>query len=350
MEFCQKSLWDLSGVDDGIMTIDSHTAGELTCLIVGGIGEIQGNTMALKREYFKKEYDHIRQMLTKEPRGHRGGLAAVVTENVSEDARFGLIYMDAKRYPYLCGHATIGAVATLARTGFLDLKEGENQIPVDTPSGTMNTTALVTQGKVELVAINMVPSFVLETDRQIDVPGFGKLSIDLVCVGGFFAMVSSKQTGIEPVLANSQILSELGMKIIRAANEQAEVFHPERPEVTTVDVAEFYDSQSDNVRVHKRMEGKSVVVYGESHIDRSPCGTGTAAKLTLLHHAKKIDINQTYTNYSPLGTSFDARLVKRLKVGSIDAVIARITGIAYVTGVHKFILEEDDPFPQGFLL
>jgi proline racemase len=345
MEFCQKSLWNLSGFDDGIITIDSHTAGELTRLVVGGIGEIQGSSMVLKREYFKKEYDHIRQMLTKEPRGHRGGLAAVVTENVSKDARFGLIYMDAKRYPYLCGHATIGAVVTLARTGFLDLSEGENQIAVDTPSGIMHTTAVVTQGKVESVAINIVPSFVLETDRHIDVPGFGTLNIDLVYAGGFFAMISSKQTGIEPVIANSQILSELGMNIISVANEQVEVFHPERPEVKTVDVAEFYETHNENV-----MEGKSVVVYGESHIDRSPCGTGTAAKLTLLHHAKKIDINQTYTNYSPLGTSFDARLVKKLKVGSFDAVVARITGMAYITGVHKFILEEDDPFPQGFLL
>jgi proline racemase len=345
MEFCQKDLWKSLNIDDGIKTIDSHTGGELTRLVVGGIGDIQGSSMALKREYFQKEYDHIRQILTKEPRGHKGGLAAVVTENVTADASFGLIYMDARRYPYLCGHATIGAVVTLAKTGFLDLKEGENRITVDTPSGTMHTIASVAQGQVKSVAIDMVPSFVLETDRRIDVPGFGTLSIDLVCVGGFFAMVSSQQTGIEPVLVNSQILAKLGMKIIQAANEQVEVFHPERPEVTTVDVAEFYAAHHENMR-----EGKSVVVYGESHIDRSPCGTGTAAKLTLLHHAKKIDLHQTYTNYSPLGTSFDAKLVKTLKVGSLDAVVARVSGMAHITGVHAFLLEESDPFPQGFLL
>ena len=122
MKFYQKDPWDLSGVDDGIITVDSHTGGELTRLVVGGIGDIQGNTMVLKRDYFQRNYDHLRQMLTKEPRGHRGGLAAVVTENVTADARFGLIYMDAKRYPYLCGHATIGAVVTLAQTGFLELR------------------------------------------------------------------------------------------------------------------------------------------------------------------------------------------------------------------------------------
>jgi len=145
------------------------------------------------------------------------------------------------------------------------------------------------------------------------------------------------------------------MKVIQAANEQVEVFHPERPEVTTVDVAEFYAAHHENVSVHQAsvhqaMEGKSVVVYGESHIDRSPCGTGTAAKLTLLHYAKKIDLHQPYTNYSPLGTSFDAKLVKTLKVGSLDAVVARVSGMAHITGVHAFLLEEDDPFPQGFLL
>jgi proline racemase len=195
--------------------------------------------------------------------------------------------------------------------------------------------------------MTMVPSFVLETDRRLNVAGFGTLSIDIVYAGGFFAMVSAKQTGIAPVLANRQILAELGMNIIRAANDQVEVFHPERPEVTTVDVTEFYEPHDDP---SQPMQGTSLVVYGESHIDRSPCGTGTTAKLTLLHHEKKIGLHQPYTNYSPLGTSFDAELVKTLKVGSLEAVVVRVSGMAYITGVHKFILEENDPFPKGFLL
>ena len=348
MEFYKHAPWALPGLNAGIVTIDSHTAGEFTRLIVGGIGEIQGKSMALKRTYFQEHYDHIRQVLTQEPRGCGLGMAAAVTEPVSQGARFGIIYMDRKRYPFLCGHATIGAVVTLARNGFLDLREGENLVPIDTPSGLMPTTASVRDGVLESISLNMVPSFVLNTGQTIDVPDFGTVEVDLVCVGGFFAMVSADPLGIEAVMANSQRLTELGMKIIAAANQQVEVFHPARPEVKTVDAVEFYDVHPDARQA--AMAGRSVVVYGESHLDRSPCGTGTAAKLTLLHRAGKIKMGQSYANYSPLETRFDAKVVQETWVGEFDAVIVRITGMAHVTGSHTFVVEEGDPFPQGFMV
>lgn len=350
MEFYKNTPWKLPGIETGILTIDSHTAGELTRLVVGGIENIPGESIALKRTYFQQHYDHVRQMLTWEPRSCGIGMATVVTEPVSADAKFGLIYMDARRYPYLCGHATIGAVVTLARTGFLDLQEGENSVPVDTPSGLMHTTAFVHEGKLQSVSLNMLPSFVLKTAQVIDVPDFGKVTVDLVCVGGFFAMTSADQLGIEPMLANKETLVDLGMRIIAAANQQVEVFHPERPEVKTVDVVEFYGAHPDSQNNTEIRAGRSFVVYGEAHVDRSPCGTGTAAKLTLLHHAGKIDCGQAYTNYSPLGTSFEANVIQEVKVGELDAVVVRITGMAHITGVHKFFIEEGDPFPNGFML
>ncbi|MFO7883537.1 MAG: proline racemase family protein [Desulfobacteraceae bacterium] len=328
-----------------ITTIDSHTAGEATRLIINGVGPVKGSTMAEKLEYFKADYDHVRLMLTREPRGHKGILAAMPTESTTDDGDFGLIYMDARRYPYLCGHATIGAVTTLAETKDLDLSNGENTVRIDTPSGRMNASAFVEQGKVQSVAINMVPSFVLDTEKQIDLPGFGPLKVDLVCVGGFFAMVSSRQTGIDLVPENSRKLTELGMAIIDAANDQLKVYHPLRPEVNTVDVAEFYDPKH-----HDRLEGKNVVVYGESHIDRSPCGTGTAAKLTLMHYKKEIGLNQIFTNYSPLGTSFQAQIKSLVKTGDIQGIEAEIKGSAHITGVHRFMVDTNDPFPRGFIL
>lgn len=333
------------GFNDCITTIDSHTEGETTRLIVNGLEEIKGTTMMDKLEWFKSRYDHIRCLLTKEPRGSKV-LAAIVTGNVTENAKFGLIYMDAKRYPYLCGHATIGAVATLAGTGFLELEQGENCVPVDTPSGLMEARLFVHGDKLESVAINMVPSFVYDTGRQIEVKGFGAIQVDLVCAGGFFAMVDSSQMSMEPVLANKKFLTDLGMKIIDAANEQLTVSHPLRPDVKTIDVTEFYDSQSDQGKA----SGRGMVIYGESHADRSPCGTGTAAKLTLLHHFGKIKINQKYTNYSPLGTFFEAVIVKKEKIGSMDGLTVQIKGMAYLTGVHHFIVEDNDPFQQGFTI
>ncbi len=329
-----------------ITTIDSHTEGEATRLIVSGLPEPEGSSMLEKLSSFKADHDHVRCLLAKEPRGSRDTVAALVTENVTPEARFGLLYMDARRYPYLCGHATIGALVTLAKTGFLQLDEGENLIPVDTPSGVMNGRLSITGGQLTGVAIDMIPAFVYATAREVEVENFGPITVDLVCTGGFFAMVDATQLDIEPVLANKDLLADLGMKIIKAANEQLSVSHPLRPEVKSVDVTEFYDSAYEQDRAF----GQGVVVYGESHVDRSPCGTGTAAKLTLLHHYGKIAMGQKYTNYSPLRTSFNASLVGKEKIGSRDGFVARIEGMAYLTGLNHFIVEENDPLKQGFLL
>ncbi len=332
--------------DGPITTIDSHTEGESTRLIVEGLEEIPGNTMMEKREFFKSHHDSVRCLLTKEPRGSREVLAAMVTKNVTPGADFGLIYMDAKRYPYLCGHATMGAVVTLAQTGFLELEEGENTVLIDTPSGIMDARADVRGGRVDSVAIHMVPSFVLGTNKSVLVEGFGKVSVDLVCTGGFFAMVDTGLLGIDPVLENKNMLVDLGMKIIEAANTQLTVLHPVRPDVNTVDVTEFYDSGVKN----KVASGRGMVIYGESHMDRSPCGTGTAAKLALLHHYKKIKMHQPYINSSPLGTSFEAMLVEKTKISHVDAFVTRIRGRAWVTGLHHFFLEKTDPFQQGYIV
>ena len=329
-----------------VTTIDSHTEGEATRLIVEGPGTIPGATMMEKLSYYKTHYDQVRCLVTQEPRGSRDILAAQVTEAVSPEAAFGLIYMDARRYPYLCGHATIGAVVTLARTGALDLAEGENRVPVDTPSGIMDARAHVEKGQVVSVAINMVPSFVQDTGLVVDVKGFGPVCLDLVCTGGYFAMVDADGLEVAPVMENRAQLIDLGMKIIDAANAQLEVRHPERPDVNTVDVTEFYTSDHSG----QSPWGRGVVVYGESHMDRSPCGTGTAAKLALLHHKGHLPMHRPYRNFSPLDTVFEAELTDRTTIGPYEAYVTRIRGRAWITGCHQFIIEETDPFQNGYLI
>ena len=226
---------------DRIITIDSHTQGEPTRLLISGVGTLPGSTMKDKRDYFESRYDQVRMLLTREPRGHRGIMAAVVTEPVSPEGKFGLFYMDARRYPYLCGHATIGAVATLIEAGVLNVEGDDTVITVDTPSGPLDAHTRIRNGRVESVAIEMVPSFVFEIGRELEIDGFGKIPVDMVCVGGFFAMVSARSIGIELVPENSRRLIPLGMAVIEAANQALSVSHPERPEVNTVDVTQFYD-------------------------------------------------------------------------------------------------------------
>ncbi len=328
---------------DRLVTIDSHTAGEPTRLIVGGVPPLPGATVADKRLYLMRELDHIRLQLTSEPRGHRDMIAALVTEPTTEGADFGLIYMDARRYPYLCGHATIGAVTTLVEAGVVEAVEPETLVTIDTPSGPATAVAHVQGEKVESVTIRLSPSFVYGTDQPLDMPGLGRIRVDTVCVGGFFAMVSAEQIGLELKPENAGRLIELGMAIIDAANEQLTVRHPARSEVTTVDVTEFY-APIDQGR------GLSAVVYGASHIDRSPCGTGTSAKMALLHHRGKLALDRPYVNAGILGTTFEGRLVAETKVGDLPAVVPEVRGSAHVTGVHQFVLDPRDPFPKGFLL
>ena len=330
--------------DHRIVTIDSHTQGEPTRLLVGGVGPLPGGTIKEKCDYFASHFDALRKLLTREPRGHRGIMAAVVTEPVSDDGAFGLFYMDARRYPYLCGHATIGAVASLVEAGALDVADGDHRLTVDTPSGPLEAHTRIRNGRVASVAVDMVPSFVFDTDRRIDVPGFGTIPVDLVCVGGFFAMVSARAVGIDLIPANSGRLIPLGMAIIEAANRQCRVRHPLRPEVDTVDVTEFYEEDPSG------KSGRNVVVYGESHMDRSPCGTGTTAKMTLLHHHGKLGPGDRYQNASPLGTVFEGRIVETVAIGEFEGIVGRIAGNAQITGYHQFVLDENDPFQEGFLL
>ena len=327
-----------------IITIDSHTQGETTRLLISGVGALPGSTMKEKRDNFESRFDHVRMLLTREPRGHRGIMAAVVTEPVSPEGKFGLFYMDARRYPYLCGHATIGAVATLIEAGALNVEDGDTVITVDTPSGPLDAHTRIRFGRVESVAIEMVPSFVFDVDRELEIDGFGKIRMDLVCVGGFFAMVSARSIGIDPVPQNSHRLIPLGMAVIEAANRSLSVYHPERPEVNTVDVTQFYD------RDPQTGTGRSVVIYGESNMDRSPCGTGTTARMTLLHHTGKLASGQVYKNAGPLGTVFEGKIVKTVPIGDFSGIVGQIRGTAQITGYHQFVVDTNDPFPEGFLL
>jgi proline racemase len=338
-----------------LLTVDSHTAGEGTRLIVGGVPHLPGMTMAQKRAAFMERHDHVRLLLTREPRGHRDLLAAAVTAPCTPGADFGLIYMDARRYPQLCGHATIGAVTTLIECGALPVSGGEEvRVVVDTPAGPMPCTARMRAGRVESVAFRSVPSFVWEQDALLDLTGLqprgcpplGVVRADTVCVGGFFVMIDERSVGLELHADNGPSLVELGMRIIDEANRQLTVRHPLRGDVHTVDVVEFHGRR----KTSEGEVGVNAVVYGEAHLDRSPCGTGTTAKLALLHRRGDLPLYQPYVNRSFLGSTFTGRVVEESLLGGIPAIVAEIEGSAQVTGLHRFVLDETDPFPQGLLL
>jgi proline racemase len=333
-----------------IVTIDLHVAGEPLRLITDGIQSIAGKTMNEKRLNFVKNFDHIRLLLTKEPRGHRDMFAGIVTDSVGGEGDFGIVFMDARRYPYMCGHGIIGAVTAFIEMGWLKTKESIVKMVVDTPSGPVRCSAnlgkmIDGQLSVESVAFQMESAFAFLLDQSITVPHYGEFIVDVAYAGGFFIMVPIEQAGLTLTPDDANRLSSLGMAIIDAGNQQLRVQHPLFPYINTIDVVEFYEPD------HKSpLRGKNIVILGEGHVDRSPCGTGTAAKLALLYRRGKLSAGQTFTNAGILGTTFEGRILREIDIGGVTAIVPEIRGSAYITGLHRFICRPDDPFPQGFLV
>jgi proline racemase len=340
--------------------------------LVDGLPPVQGQTINDKRLFFREHFDHVRLLLTQEPRGHRDMFAAVITDPVSGDGDFGIVFMDARRYPYMCGHGTIGAVTAFMEMGWLEAKRPEVRgsdvlqmsvpVVVDSPSGLIVAHAQVTRAdhgrlRVESVAIQLESAFVLLLDQSLQVPVLGEIKADVVYAGGFFVMVSNEELrptagpspgqggGLSLTPQNAPELIRLGMAITEAANRQLEVQHPTRSYIDTVDVVEFYDPRGDAGR-----RGRNAVIYGEGHIDRSACGTGTSAKMALLHRRGELNVGETFVNQSPLGSTFEGRIVEETSVDSFPAIVPEIRGAAHITGLHRFTVTPQDPFPEGFLI
>ncbi len=345
--------------DQTLLAIDSHVGGEPARLIVAGLPEVPGKTTNDKRLFLSENLDNIRLRVTREPRGHRDMFASILVEPESDNAAFGLVYMDARRYPYLCGHATIAAVSAMIELGLLEAKSPETRVVVDTPSGPWETIAQVREKphhdgrrwRVDSVAIRPEISFAYLLNQTLQVPGLGNIQVDVSFTGGFFVMVSADQIDLDLTIENAPQLARLGMDIIEAGNAQLEVQHPQREYINTIDVVEFFDP-----RGHKDKRGKNFVVLGEGHVDRSPCGTGTCAKLALLHKRGQLDVGELFVNEGLLGTTFDARIVRESSITNpatgekLPAIIPEISGAAHITGLQHFVLTPEDPFPEGFLI
>jgi len=328
-----------------INAIDTHTVGEPTRVITGGIPNLKGSTMAEKRQYLVNEMDYIRTALMHEPRGHSDMFGALITQPCNTDADFGVIFMDGGGYLNMCGHGSMGTVTAAIETGMIDADETLREVVMDTPVGLIKATATVTDKKVSEVSIENVASFLYKGDVVIDVPDIGRLTIDISFGGSFFALVRSVDLGLEILPKNAAELTEAGLKIRRAVNEQITIRHPLLHHITTCDLVEIYGTPT-----HPEANLKNVVIFGKGQIDRSPCGTGTCAKLAALYAKGKIKEGEIFIYESILGTLFKGKIVGTEKVGEFDAIIPQITGSAYITGFNTLIIDERDPVKYGFVL
>lgn len=325
-----------------IQTIDSHTMGQPTRIITGGAPRILGSTMMEKKQYLQSKLDWMRKLLMSEPRGHKDMFGAIITDPCSEECDIGVIFMDGNGYLNMCGHGTIGTITTAINIGMIEQKRN---IKIDTPAGVVECEVEFLNKKVEKVTFTNVPAFVFGQKVEVYVEGVGHVLLDVAFGGSIFGIVSAEQLGLKLVSEEQQQLIHLGNKIKKSANEQLKFQHPLIPEINTIDLIEF-SLISDKEDVDYR----NTVIFGNGQIDRSPCGTGTCAKMALLYSQGKLKIHQNFVHESIIGSKFEGRVIGVSHVGAYHAVIPQISGSAWITGMHQFIIESEDPYYEGFLL
>lgn len=318
-----------------IETVDYHTGGEPFRIVTGGVESPRGATILDKRRDALERLDHVRRLLVLEPRGHADMYGCFVVEPNDEGADLGVLFFHNAGYSTACGHGTIALVTWALDEGILERLEGENHVVVDVPSGRLETWAQVEGGRVTSVRFRNVPSFVwaegLEiADRVVDV-AFG---------GAFYASLEER---VEPREVPRFI--ELGREIKRVVEEQYEVVHPLEPELRDVYGVIFWQDEP-GIPLTQR----NVTVFADGEVDRSPCGSGTSARLALLDRSGRLPRGDELRHLSIVGSEFRARVVGDSDVAGVPAVVTEVEGSAYRTGEHVFTLDEEDPLGEGFLL
>lgn len=325
-------------------TVESHTEGMPTRVVVGGIGVIPGETMMAKRLYFMEHMDHLRTHLMYEPRGHSAMSGAILQPSTRPDADYGVVYIEVSGCLPMCGHGTIGVATVLVETGMVEVVEPVTTIRLDTPAGLVVVDVKVKNGKAENVTIINVPSFSLALDQTVNVSGLGSVTYDIAYGGNFYAIVPIDRVGIEFKRENGQRFLDAGLAIMDAINEQNRPIHPENPEINVCHHVDFI-APGDHA-----LHWKNAMAIHPGWFDRSPCGTGTSARLAQMYARGEFRDGDVLINESWIGSQFQATIREHTTVAGIPALIPAITGRAWVMGTAQWMLDPDDPFPEGFLV
>jgi proline racemase len=314
--------------------VDSHTEGMPTRVITAGVDPIPGATMLERKLHFEREMDDLRLLLMREPRGHAAMSGAILQPPTRDDADWGVVFIEVSGCLPMCGHGTIGVATVLVETGRVEVREPETVVRLDTPAGLVEARVAVSGGRARSVTLRNVPSFLYERDRRV-----GDVVCDLAFGGNFYALVPVE--AVDPADGDSFI--RRGLEIMAAVNEDPPV-HPEDPRISGCRHVVFHAPGRDGAHA------RNATSIHPGWLDRSPCGTGTSARMAALHARGELAIGEPFVNESLIGTRFTGRLVEETTVGGLPAVVPEITGRAWVTGTATYLLDAEDPFPAGFAL
>ncbi|RJQ86223.1 proline racemase family protein [Amycolatopsis panacis] len=324
--------------------VDSHTEGMPTRVITGGVGMLPGASMAERRQYFMQHLDHLRTLLMEEPRGHSAMSGAILQPPTRPDADWGVLFIEVSGCLPMCGHGTIGVATVLVETGMVEVHEPVTEIRLDTPAGLVLARVAVEDGVARSVTLRNVASFAVGLDREVAVPGLGPVRYDLAFGGNFYAIVELEQLGIPFDRGEKQRMLTAALSIMDAVTERDRPVHPENPEIAGCH--HVYLAAPGSTARHSR----HAMAIHPGWFDRSPCGTGTSARMAQLHARGELPLQTDFRNESFLGTAFTGRLLEETTVAGRPAVVPAITGRAWLTGTAQYFLDPDDPFPAGFRL
>ncbi|MBI3143855.1 MAG: 4-hydroxyproline epimerase [Pseudogulbenkiania sp.] len=324
--------------------IDGHTAGMPVRMVVSGTPYLRGKDQAARRQDFIENHDWIRSALTMEPRGHAYMSGTLFYPPSSDEFDMGLIYIETSGSLPMCGHATIGSVTIAIEHGLVRPKV-PGTVRVETPAGLVVAHYTMSGSKVSSVKFTNVPSFLLHRDVDIDVPGMGRLRIDIAYGGNFYAIVEKQENFTDVADYSVSELLTLGRAVQKAANEAVEIVHPDMPAIRGLKHCLW--SGRD---VSGTADNRIVVIAGEHLIDRSPCGTGTSARVAQRASRGLLKQGETFIHESLTGGQFIGRIEEQTTVGSLAAVRPSVEGQAYVTGLNTIFVDRDEPYADGFLI
>jgi proline racemase len=315
-----------------------------TRVVTGGVGPIPGETMLERKLHFETEMDELRLLLMREPRGHGAMSGAILQPPTRDDADWGVLFIEVSGCLPMCGHGTIGVATVLVETGMVPVTEPETVIRLDVPAGLVEARVRVEHGRARAVTLRNVPSFLLARDRTVDVPGLGAIAYDMAYGGNFYALTPAADAGLVVDPARSAELIDAGLRVMAAINASDRPVHPDDPRIGGCRHVVFHEPGRDGA------DARAATSIHPGWLDRSPCGTGTSARMAQLHARGALAIGEEFVNESVIGSRFSGRAVAETTVGGLPAIVPEITGRAWITGMGQYLLDAEDPFPAGFTL
>jgi proline racemase len=338
-----------------ITAVDAHACGEPGRVITGGVLDVPGATMFEKKIYLETHADHIRLRMLREPRGYPAANCNLILPPTHPDADAGFVIMEQVEYPPMSGSNTICVVTVLIETGMVPATEPVTKLKLETPAGLIGIEAEVRDGKVKRVTFRNVPAFATHLDAKVEVHGIGTVTVDIAYGGMFYVIADAEPLGLKLVPDEAKDIVRVAEMIKAATREQLPVVHPENPKISGVTIAQLSGPPS---RLNADRKNTVVVSTGTldwsrpaswtGALDRSPCGTGTCAKMAALHAKGKLPLHRDFVHEGILGTTFTGCLEQETTVGSYAAVVPTLSGQAWITGFAQYVVDPEDPFPNGF--